>query len=300
MHETNKKAKNAFQLANPFLDAGCYYRPFGTTQFKKIDKKNIRIILYFITFRLYFNKKSAGNDNLKKYMNQSVDCLKFSFGCGKVVLIIENIVFGFYNTEKAFLHSKKNYENYYKSFNYPCITNISFIDEMKCIVMSRAFGQCYSDSYHDKIVIKQLIALSTFASIKAGSDGTALFLQHGDANRKNIIWDEDKPIFIDLDNINYYPPLLDVFHYLCLADYFLEEIVAFLKENEDQVKVIAKRSGIDTEANYIDELLYHYVKYYAEMNCSFEDLAFLKTDNTKEYPKTNQIIRSISHDGKRS
>jgi len=218
--------------------------------------------------------------------------LNFGVGQGKVVLMTDKNAYGFYDAENGYYHSKRNYEKNYSSFNYPCVTNVTFIDSLKCIVMDKVQGISYNDLLHDKLIIKKLLELQVASSTIINPNGEVLFLQHGDANRANIIWVDNEPIFIDLDNIGYYPPLLDIIHYCCSV-YDLLELETSLNENDELVRKICDRVGIETTGNYLDDLFYRYVNHYIKMNCCFEDFKIFTLDNTKNYPRTNELLQSI-------
>jgi thiamine kinase-like enzyme len=158
--------------------------------------------------------------------------------------------------------------------------------------MSRVYGVTYQDQRHDSIVIKKLLLMATQAKNKQDKEGNLLYLQHGDANRANIIWtDESNFVFIDLDNISYYHPLLDVFHYLCMAGYDLDGIVDLLNQNHDLLKKVCIKSGINDMDNPLDTLFYRYVLHYLRnVGGCYEDFRFLTCENTLLYPQTNKLL----------
>lgn len=290
-----RNAKKAFICAKRFLFKGIYYIPFGTKQIRRLDRRFFKF-KNLIHMHIYINKILKGGDT--HYIGNPLDCyvdsICFGVGQGKIVLMTEDTAYGFYNTEKGYSGSKNNYDRYYAEFNYPCINNITFNDDFKCIVMDRVFGVQHNEAYYHEIVVKKLLELSVNAAIKVNTKGEVLFLQHGDASPNNILWNGVEFCFIDLDNMNYYPPLLDVFHYFCCASYSLSEIVAILNQSEETVKRICERARINVDKNYLDELFYCYIMHYVKMNCCFEDFKFLTSKNTVEFPMTNEILRSIN------
>jgi hypothetical protein len=208
------------------------------------------------------------------------------------VLLIDEKAYGFYYTQNGYKQSKQNFERNGSAFNYPCITNVSFDDNYLCVKMSRVYGVTYHDQCHDAIVIKKLLLMETLSDSKRDKEGNLLFLQHGDANRANIIWTgESDFVFIDLDNISYYPPLLDVFHYLCMAGYDLDGIVDLLNQNHALLKEVCIKSEINYMDNPLDTLFYRYVLHYLRnVGGCYEDFRFLSRENTLLYPKTNKLL----------
>lgn len=211
------------------------------------------------------------------------------------MLLMDDTAYGFYYTHNGYKQSKRNYELNCSAFNYPCVTNMSFDDRRQCVKMSRVYGVTYRERYHDGIVIRQLLYLALTAASKQDAEGNLLYLQHGDANRTNIIWrNMDDFVFIDLDNISYYPPLLDVFHYLCMAGYDLAGIVNLLKENWSLMEQVCIKVGVDCTDNPLDILFFRYVTHYLKnVGGCYEDFQFLTCENTQDYPETNQILRQI-------
>lgn len=173
------------------------------------------------------------------------------------------------------------------------MAELSFDDELKCVQMERIYGRVFNDYTHDKNVINGMIKYLTEAKTRQQKNGKIYFLQHGDASQLNVLWDEGGNYkFIDLDNMNYYPALLDVFHYCCTAGYTLEKIVAFLKEDKAAVEKICERAEIDVRKNYIDELFFGYATHYLRMGICYDDIAFLKSClKSDEYPKTKELLK---------
>lgn len=276
----------SFHYAKLFLCQGLYYAN-KESRFVRIDSNYFRLknLLH-----IYVNT-SKNLEN--KHVNQWVD---FSIGCGKVVILNQKEAYGFFFTQNGYDNAYRRFEYYYSKFNYPCVRILSFDESRRCIVMERLYGNQFYDTDHDRIIVTDLLQFSCNASIQNDKDGQVIFLQHGDVNRKNIIWVGEKYFYIDFDNIGYYPPLLDVLHYLCMADYDLDEIVTVLDENKVLLREICSRANIKS-ANLLDEIFCLYVKHYIKMNACFEDICFLTTKNTVNYPKTHDLLYSRFGDG---
>lgn len=272
----------AFKNARIFLKSGVYYVPSKKSEFKKIgtDRPKIRNLLH-----LHINFKDG-------QVKKPASSIEFAAGNGKAIILTQNKAIGFYFEQVAYDSAKRNFVLCYPLFNYPCVKGITFYEKQKCITMDRLNGVCYEDREHDKIIVRDLLSFSTYANMRTTPDGIVKFLQHGDAKRDNIIWNGDNYEYLDLDNINYYPPLSDVFHYLCVAGYTLNETVSMLKNNMDAVKTVCSRAKIDSD-NLIDELLCGYVSHYKRTNCNFEDLRFLRCSGIKDFPKTNELLKTM-------
>lgn len=278
--EWKRNEVRTFNILKRNLRRGFYYFPSNKSILKKLD---IRCILPKNLFHIYFNSHNNGD----------FSCLDFGRGCGKTVLLTKHHAYGYYYSEHGYNMSKHNFEAVYDKFNYPCVSGISFNDESKCIKMDRVKGKVFSDSWHDEIIVEKMIAYLVDAEV-IEIHNEICFLQHGDAQRLNVLWNEnDSFTFIDLDNMKYYPPMLDVFHYLNVAGYTLEKILTLMNKNRTNIEKICLKAGIDCEKNYIDELFYRYVKHFANMGGCYENFSFLNRKNTITYPKTNSLLKSI-------
>ena len=281
----------AFRCARMFLRKGFYYIQPNKNEIKHFDKKAFSIPNIFhwhICWRTGLQYKEFSS-LIKEFDKKTIN---YGVGGGKIVLMTQDKACGFYNTEKGYSGAKKSYINNYHSFNYPCVQNICFFDKIHCIVMDRIIGNICSDYSCDRKLIKKMLEWHITAKTYTTQSGDIMFLQHGDASRRNVLWVQNNPIFIDLDNIGYYPPLLDVFHYCCSIFNF-NQIISILMENDELIKAICKKSEIDINTNYYDTLLLKYVNHYVKMNACFEDFKFLTVHNTKDYPKTNLVLQSI-------
>ena len=279
--------KKVFYYAKNFLKAGIYIVPFNRNEIISLRKAPFQIRN---VFHIYIN---FSKNQFNEIIERDTDYIEFDYGSGKFVIFTDNFAYGFYMRNNLYIYAKNNYTKYYDKFNYPHICIFSFVDALKCIIMQRGFGVKYKDLNHDKMIVKSLLEFSTTALVKVNSFGKVYFLQHGDAKRANVLWQENLFIFLDLDGLHFLPPLFDVFHYLCGAGYGLQEIVSFLEEHYNLINTLCLRAKIN-DSNIFDNLFYEYVTYYInEIGSYYSDFGFLTIDNTKDYPKTNHLLKSI-------
>ena len=291
-YRNRKTIRRAFACAKLVLNRGVYYVPQGTNVFCNVDKSNFSIFNLFC-FRFYFNfKKRKGIVCANGMQLEPMSRIEFGLGKGKVVLLTMDKAYGFYDSKGLYLKAKKNYLRNYNSFNYPCVKIYGFEDSHNMIVMERIKGKPIYDSEHDEIIVTSLLKFGVSSESRLSEDNEVLFLQQGDAKCSNIIWINDDYRFIDLDNLDFLPPLFDVFHYL--AGYKLEDVIAILEKNMEFIKEICKRANIDVHSNLLDILFSKYVAQYKKWGECYSDFNFLNTDYTYKYlPQTANQLKSI-------
>jgi hypothetical protein len=274
----------AFRIAKTYLKPGLYYFSYDTHEIRPVDRQawHIRHMPHRFIFR------GGGEFSI----------IEYGAGLWKAVLLINDMAYGCFCTPhgpQGYAKAKKNYEMYGQLLNYPCVTHVSFDDRLLCESMSRMNGVTYHDAYHDGVVIRALLTWAASAERKKDAAGNTLFLQHGDAWRDNVIWtDESHFVFIDLDDIGYYPPLFDVFRYLRGSGYDMEGVTRLLHENAELLDEVCIKAGIDITDNPLDTLFSGYVMYFLNRSTHFTKFAFLTCENTQPYPKTNQLLRSMA------
>lgn len=283
--------KRAFRYARCMLNKGVYYNPVGANEFRLIDKaffsiQNLSPLCIYCNFKQEKQIQFTGGEDFR------VNSICFGVGKGKVVLMTNDKAYGFYDTEVLYQQAKSNYLKYYKSFNYPCVHIYGYEDDLNLIVMERVKGEIIRDYYHDNIILTELLKNNISSETTITKDNEVLFLQHGDAKPENIIWVNEEYYFIDLDNIQFLPPLFDVFHYL--AVYKLEDVISFLEKNIELIKEVCKRAHIDLQSNILDNLLYRYVSQYKKWGYCYSDFNYINTEYTyKNYPLTANLLKSI-------
>ena len=283
--------KRAFRCARCMLKKGIYYKPIGINEFRLIDKAFFSI-QNLSQLCIYCNLKQRKQIQFIGGEDNTVDSICFGLGKGKVVLMTNEKAYGFYDTEDLYLQAKNNYLKNYNSFNYPCARIYGYEDNINLIVMERVRGEIIRDYVHDNIVITELLKKCISSETIITKDNEVLFLQHGDAKPDNIIWVNEKYYFIDLDSIQFLPPLFDVFHYL--AVYKLEDVITILENNIELIKEICKRADIDLQSNIFDNLFYRYITQYKNWGCCYSDFNNLNTEYTyRNYPLTANLLKSI-------
>lgn len=292
IYRCKKEGKRAFRCAKVMLNKGFYYIPWGSNEFRRIDKDYLKVKNLFLS-SLFFNHYQGDSVKINTEGDAlPTDRISFGLGSGKVVLMTDDKAYGFYDTDGLYLRAKENCIEKYKDFNYPCVRIFGYQDRNRLIIMERVNGEIIKDSFHNELMVKELLKLQTRSKIKTTEEGNVLFLQHGDAKFTNIVWLNNDYCFIDLDNIQYLPPLFDVFHYL--ASYGVNYILKLLRDNNNLVEEICLKANIDTNSNMIDSLFYKYISQYKEWGVSYGDCRFLDTEYVyKNCPLTSKLISSI-------
>lgn len=279
------EGNRAFQCAKFLLMPGFYYRPFGFNRFVKLDKGFFKIRNLF-GFQLWYNRTEGDGLLIEgKVVQSPVSDIAFGIGQGKVVLMTRDKVYGFYHTQNLYMNSKNNCVNNYEKFNYPSVPISGFDDSRRLIIMDFIEGVTYRDRRHDTILVKEMLKYGTSAETIT-KDGKVLFLQHGDAKQDNVIWNNESLCFIDVDNVNYLPPLFDVFHYLNNCDYELWEVERTIDDNQTLVSQICEKANIAIDDNPKDSLYSGYVGQFAKWGGYFQGiLNFFVLLTTRSTPK---------------
>ena len=130
------------------------------------------------------------------------------------------------------------------------------------------------------------------------------YVQHGDCKNANIIWNEDNKNFtmIDLEAIDIYPPLYDVFYYLFIAK--KEESISILNSDEFNKKVRGFYSRLtkDVPDNILDITLANYA-YYTSSKVSkgvelyeYDFYLFWRHfDSFDKYPLTQKVLKEYEN-----
>ena len=279
-----RKGKAAFLYAKKILKKGVYAFSSYTDEFFSIKKKpfHFRNLLF-----LYVN----GNSH--RIEKKGITSVTFNSGLSKFIVMTDDVAYGFYLNEESFSQAKENYIQYHERFNYPHIQILSFLEDQKCVMMEKLQAPQIIGDIYDRLIVKKLLTFHADAATQTGSDGEIYFLQHGDAKRANILQNGEDFCFVDLDGLQFYPPLFDVFHYLCTAGYDLKTILEILEENRELLAKICE-TALLTDPDIFDNLLYRYVDYYVKTDGDFYDFRFLTQENTVAYPKTNSLLQSLS------
>ena len=145
---------------------------------------------------------------------------------------------GYYYEQRSYERAKKAYERLENTKELPVVDIIAFNDSDCSVIMERACGTQFFDRQHIDTVAAFLCEYAGKAPAIINNDDY-LYLQHGDMKAGNIIWTEDTNyVFIDLDNIGYYPVLYDVLHLCYSLRMSLCEITEGLKANSESIKVM--------------------------------------------------------------
>ena len=228
---------------------------------------------------------------IEKILPQNV---KLIHGGGKNVFLCRKTAIGFYYTSEIYYRSKSRFQESYCDLAFPAVKVISFNNAFKSIKMERVYGEKYDDIKHDEIVIDRLFEFSITSPIKIREEGYPLILQHGDVKRENIIWTDDCSfVFIDLDNISYYPIFYDILHFCSCNNMRLDEICSVFYSHISEVRKVFERIGLPLDDSFLDEIFYEYSTLYLSYGNFYRDVLFLVDGDMNNYPKTHTIIDKI-------
>lgn len=289
-----KVARRAFYFSQCLLKKGLYYNPCDSKELRRIDRgfftlKNI------VFSHLFYNRILGEGVGYIGTMDFAHNKICFSSGMNKTVLLTNEYVYGFYNEEKWYRWAKSSYEKYYNQFNYPCVKILGFNDDKKLIIMKRVEGKVYMDRVHDEHIVQNLLYFNLESVIEENANKEVLCLQHGDAKYDNLIWDEEslKFSFIDLDGIQFLPPLFDVFYYLNSRGYNLQDIEMLIEKNKSMVIRIYQKAHIADECNPLDILFYRYVLKFKEWGVYLGNFRFLTHSCEIDYPITGKLLKDM-------
>ena len=159
--------------------------------------------------------------------------------------------------------------------------------------MQNVIGEIFADRKHDKIILDYLFK-SAVNLVPIYINDDIRFIQHGDCKRRNIIWKNGSDfVFIDLDGIRALPCLFDILHYSACVKMTFEDIKKEFCEHYDQLKIIAVKIGMEMGIHFIDKILYDYVLFYKQSGSNFGDFSFLTIENSAEYFRTNELLKSF-------
>ena len=287
-----KIARRTFCYSQYLLMKGLYYNPCETNELRKIDRSffSLKNILFS---HLFYNRTDGKGMNIFGIMDLAQNRLSFNHGMGKIVLFTKEYAYGFYEIPQLYQRAKNNFDNNYDLFNYPCVPILGFNDDKELIVMKNLKGRFFADCIHDEIIVQGLLHYNLDSAVKENEYKEVFFLQHGDAKYDNIIWNKDSFMFIDLDGIQFLPPLFDFFYYLNSRGYSLKDIERFIEKYNALANRIYKKANILDNSNPLDILLYRYVLQFKKWGGYFENFSFLTHSRLSDYPITGKLLKDM-------
>ena len=285
----HKKLRLYFKTIEDFLSNGYY----------QVDDKTIKKV----TFSLKdFYKTFKVKTHKEKLFNYTEGSLFFT--AYKVGFLTNDKAFYFINKKERFNLYKENYLKYKENLPYKSIS-LTFYNERQLVVAPLINGKIYKDLSHFDIFLNALFEAASKNKHelvkKRVFDQDVLipwYVQHGDCKNANIIWDEnDGFTLIDLEAINLYPALYDVFYYLFItkkeesisvlkSDVFLKAVCAFFKQKmsnvPDNILDLALASYADYTASKLepDSELYEFEFY----------LFWRHYDSFDAFPLTKKVL----------
>ena len=283
------KEKAVFKYAKDYLESGFYcfenhsIKPFCGNWVRHLITSNIHFV--------YHSNSQKGKNQVKRAKN-----LEYTIGSDKYVIILSDIVVGFYKSDYLFQRAKNSFQ-LSNDLPYPTVRIDGFNDEKKSIIMQKAIGNKYGDRLHDSIVINKLFEYACMSPIRVDQNGKGLYLQHRDAWRQNIVWLDDKDfVFIDLDTIGYGPLFFDIIYYCSMTrEMTLNEISSIIVNKKEYIKRIYKRFDIKVDNNFLDEIFYRYALVFVNQGKYLNNLDFLLHGNTIKYEKTNRLLSNMNN-----
>ena len=183
----------------------------------------------------------------------------------KYIFMNEQNVYTFIPNKERYQKILQRISIYKSNLPYKTMTT-EFVESKQLIVSDVIKGEKYNDEEHLWMFVSQYLNAIQLNHLKKRSitflDQKYLFLyypQHGDCQSRNIIWKENCPFLIDLDDVNHYPLFYDVFYYIIMSkregafDFFKQEKFA------ECVESFCKKSQLNKIPNFIDYYLFAYV-----------------------------------------
>jgi hypothetical protein len=282
-----KKRKNELALLKYIrkcMESGIY-----TFHGNRIEKDKSHILSVYNYLIVNFRKKIVYcNITLKKSSFAEFKC-----GYSKKTFLFDKYAIGFYHRKELFELAEKNCCDYLNDLNYPIVKIICFNKINYSVLMENISGIQYNDRLHDYVIIKHLFkyALSAKCCI---DDGVCKYIQHGDVKPNNIIWLQDNRfVFIDLDEIGFKPLLFDILHYCAMSNMSLEDIIIILENNTTSIVKILSNFGLGFDSDSIDTIFYEYVMFFVQLDDCYEDIEFLTHGDAKRFTRTNTLLEMI-------
>lgn len=291
----HSQLKAYFKKIEDFLADGYY--TVSDKEIKKINKSNSSVLYRF--------RVSSKNPKLASYSGGSLFFTKYKSG-----LLAEDKAFYFINKKDRYDLYKRNYDLYKNQLTYPAIS-LDFFDDRLLVVAPMVKGLLIKDCSRFDIFLD---ALFDFASksqfemrnslIDSSSFKLPWYAQHGDCKNANIIWDEkgDGFTMIDLEAIDMYPPLYDVFYYLFITK--KDESISVLNSDSFKKRVVNFYSKVmdSVPNNIVDITLANYAYFTASKLTKgaelyeFEFYLFWrKYDSFDKYSITQKVLRDYEN-----
>ena len=275
---TRRIENRAFYFAKKFLPKGFFYFDYYRDLIKPLNTFSIRQILHS---HIVFNH------------NNNCESVCFLRARAKFIMFIDDVAYTFPYSRKRYLFIIQKYENLSSVFNYPHAKLITSNDRKLVLLIERIPGHIFDDKYHDNLIIERLIEYSKFASLDKNN---MTFLQHGDVQNHNIIWDKNgSPVFIDIDGLDYLPILFDVLHYAASINMTINELISkFDMVYHDSLQILFSRFDLKYNYQTLDSIFTNYILWYFQKapDCVEDYLFFQKLDKNL-FPKTIKILSEV-------
>lgn len=282
------KLKNYFKKIEYFLDDGYY-----SVDDKKIKKTDPSTVSFFKRFKV-----NTGDNKIFKYNSGSLFFTKYKSG-----FLTNDKAFYFIKNKDRYDIYKSNYSMFRSRLLYPSF-HLEFVDDRLLVTGPIVEGTIYKDLSHFDAFLDELFDYSKKSDFEyrlfACNDKTIKmpwYVQHGDCKNANIVWNENEFTLIDLEAIDLYPPLYDVFYYLFITK--KEESIKVLESQnfQNSVKCFFEKSIKDVPENILDISLACYANYTASKLTKGADLYefefylfWRKYDSFEKFPITKKVL----------
>lgn len=211
-----------------YLKSGFYILSFNLRSYRHIlSKKTIklpkekitlkRILIWLFSFRFIIfinNKNQTFFEGDLVYFLNTLEISKVDI---KIFDQKNNLMLVCYPNEDRFMLAKKRFDC--AKLIFP--TNEKKFDKKK-LLSSEAIINGFSDKNKDLETLKKLFnfynnyfkKMVETNNFKKNNVGDILIMQHGDLSEDNFTIYNSNLIFIDFDNLNYYPLYFDIFFYI--------------------------------------------------------------------------------------
>ena len=290
------KVKYHSLLKDYFIVVGSYLSDgFYIIQDNNIVKTKKNVRNFYKIFKVNSKKKIE-----TPYDKGKLFITKYKYG-----LLEEDKAYYFIHKKERYDFFKSNYKKYRAELVYPAF-ELDFFDDGNVVTAPIIKGNVYKDLSHFDSFLVSLFQLAgeakTFdktSTIDGNEYTLPWYVQHGDCKNGNIIWDNDNSFtMIDLEAINLYPPLYDVFYYLFISK--KEDSVAILKSEEflEKVKAFYSKLLNNVPDNILDITLANYAYYTSsklEKNSELYEFEFYlywrSYDSFNDFPITKKVLK---------
>ncbi len=286
--------KDYFHRVSGYLSDGYYM-----VKDNRIIQTEKNLSNFYKIFRVRANKNVT-----KPYNEGKMFVTKYKYG-----LLTNDKAYYFIYEKDRYDLLKSNYEKYRNQLVYPAF-DLEFRDENLAISAPIIEGTIYKDLSRFDAYLSKLFEYAN-KSERVYKDTTLFgstyslpwYVQHGDCKNGNIVWKDDSSFtMIDLEALDLYPPLYDVFYYLFITK--KEESISILNSKEfiNKIKRFYSNKLENVPENILDISLAVYANYTSaklEKNSDLYEFEFYlywrKYDSFDNFPLTKRVLTEYAN-----